>query len=108
MAADLSLHIEIEPGVEALIRRAALAFEQHDLDEPLTRLRDLLDAGTMLDVASTGQQSGTPKLCVTLKPFVELALRDAIEIATRPYDGATKMARIREMWTLAGLSPRTA
>ena len=94
------LTIEVDPLIESLLRRAVVTLDRAGLDASLTRLGGVLGRREMIELATSTCQP----LRVQLKPFVELALREAIDVgADRRLDGATKTRRIAETFAIAGL-----
>ena len=102
MMADCTLVVEIDPTLEPLVHRVATTLDRACLDEPLTQLVMALQRRQCLELETTS--TGTGPLRVRLKPFVELALREAADIgADARLDNATKTRRIAETFALCGL-----
>lgn len=91
--------------VESLLRRAVMTLDHAGLDAALGRLGGVLDRGELLELAATSTATSTGRpMRVRLKPFVELALREVIDLSVnRRLDDATKTRRIAETFAIAGL-----
>ena len=95
------LTVEVDPMIESLLRRTVVALDRAGLDASLTRLGRVLGCGELLEFETTS--TGAP-MRLRLKPFVELALREAIDVGTdRRFNDETKTRRIAETFVIAGL-----
>ena len=95
------LMVEVDPTIESLLRRTVVTLDRARLDASLARLGGVLRRGELLEfeTTSTGRQ-----MRLRLKPFVELALREAVDVGSdRRLDDATKTRRIAEAFVIAGL-----
>ena len=73
---SLTLEITVDPLVERLVRLATVSLDRAGLDDPLEDLVRMVDSGRLMEV-----ERGRP-MVVRLRPFAELALRDAVDIST--------------------------
>lgn len=95
------LILEVDPTIESLLRRTVVALDRAGLDGSLSRLGRVLARGELLELEATSTEA---PMRVRLKPFVELALREVIDVGSdRWLDDATKTRRIADTFAIAGL-----
>ena len=102
MACALTIEVVTDPSIERLARRAGMALDKAGLDDAMDRVHNLLTHGPHGKFFEARVVNG--RMFVEWRPFAELAMHDAIGIATdKSLDDATKARRMDEMFTLAGM-----
>lgn len=101
MDGKLVSSVIIDPDVVKVAKRVAATFQAADLDEALEMVnRRVLGDDPKKQVTKTEMPDGS--VVLHLKPFAELALRAAVDIAVSEMDAATKTRKIGETLSFAG------